>query len=592
MRQHERGPSDRGPGPASLRERAATLVVVAAVVVVLLQTLRMPLLYDDTSIIRDNPTIRGWGALLRVWSEPYWPTTGPDTLGLYRPLHVALLATVWNLTSGSPLAFHLYALVLACGTAVSVLWLLRRAADLAAALVCAAWFATHPLHVEAIASVSNSSELLVALFTVALARLFMHRAPDGAANNWGHALLAALAAAGALAAKESGLLALPVALLTAWGWRGSDEEHPPVRDLIRANRRALALACAAIACVLLARAMVLGAPVTRVSIAAQGLPEEAVPRLLAMMSLWPRIVEMLVWPARLSPYYGPSVFPADGVALALAGVTLVAALLGLAAREAVRGDRRPLVAVGRIALTYLPASNLLVPTGQILADRTLFGATLGAALALAWLVDRVSARLRRTAVVVAGLLAVVGGVTAMQYSLAWRSHRQLWTHLVHVAPAEHLGYKMLGMDARGRGDHERAVLLLQRAHGMAPADRQVRFELGQALYASGRFARAARMLAPLMRDGDASAEPALVALYLDAVGRSGGAEAVVRAARPLLRSASGATAALYTGLALERLGRAEHAESAYLAGLRGAPQDSALRMRAHALARDRALRVR
>ena len=61
----------------------------------------------------DNQVLRGWGALGRVWSQPYWPSDGVDALGLYRPLHIALLATVWNATGGSALWFHLYALSLA-----------------------------------------------------------------------------------------------------------------------------------------------------------------------------------------------------------------------------------------------------------------------------------------------------------------------------------------------------------------------------------------------------------------------------------------------------------------------------------------------
>ena len=39
----------------------------------MLPTLRGAFVYDDTTIIRDNATLRGWAALGRVWSEPYWP---------------------------------------------------------------------------------------------------------------------------------------------------------------------------------------------------------------------------------------------------------------------------------------------------------------------------------------------------------------------------------------------------------------------------------------------------------------------------------------------------------------------------------------
>ena len=148
-----------------------TLVLLALAITPLLPTLRAAFVYDDTTIIRDNLLLRGWGALGRVWSQPYWPSDGVDALGLYRPLHIALLATVWNATGGSALWFHLYALGLAALATVAVWWMVRRGTGAAAALVAAAWFATHPLHVEAVASVANTSELIVMLCIAGLVRV-------------------------------------------------------------------------------------------------------------------------------------------------------------------------------------------------------------------------------------------------------------------------------------------------------------------------------------------------------------------------------------------------------------------------------------
>ena len=103
---------------------AAALLVLS--IAPLLPTLRAPFVYDDTTIIRDNLVLRGWGALIRVWSQPYWPSEGVDGLGLYRPLHIALLATVWNASGGSARWMHLYALALAMSASLAVWWMLRR----------------------------------------------------------------------------------------------------------------------------------------------------------------------------------------------------------------------------------------------------------------------------------------------------------------------------------------------------------------------------------------------------------------------------------------------------------------------------------
>ncbi|HEY5441144.1 MAG TPA: hypothetical protein VIJ90_07695, partial [Gemmatimonadaceae bacterium] len=74
----------------------------------------------------------------------------------------------------------------------------------------------------------------------------------------------------------------------------------------------------------------------------------------------------------------------------------------------------------------------------------------------------------------------------------------------------------------------------------------------------------------------ARSERGFVALYLDAVGRAGGPDAVVRAATPLLHSETAPVAALFLGVAEEQRGNRVAAESAYVVGLRHSAGDSAL----------------
>ncbi|MEP6732370.1 MAG: hypothetical protein ABJE10_17115 [bacterium] len=570
---------------ARWRRPGEVFVLIVLAVAPLLPTLRAAFMYDDTSIIRDNVLIRGWGSLLHVWSQPYWPSDGVDALGLYRPFHIALLATVWNATGGSPRWMHIYALILAALTVLAVWWMLRRGVGAGAALVAAAWFGTQPLHVEAIASVANSSELLVVLCTVALVWTIgrIEPTPDDPSRDWMRAAAVGVLAAAALGAKESGLLSVPLAALTVWGWQRTQSAEP-IAAFARRNIRASLAALVGIAVVLLERIVVLGAPVSHASIAAQGLSNLNAPqRVEVMLSLWPRIAGMLAWPTDLAPFYGPTIIPAHRTGFALLSITIVVALAALCVTLARRGDRRPLVALGWVLLTYFPASNLVTATGQILSDRTLFGATVGAAFAIAWALNRLPQFGRRVAMVVITLVIVRGMLVSTSYAIAWRSHRSLWARLAESQPNEHLSYKLLGMDARARGDTARALSLLARAFQMAPMDRQIRFELGQAQYSAGKFGPAAFTLAPLLRDGDARAEPGFVALYLDAVGRASGAQAVVRAATPLLHSETATVAALYLGVALEQLGRPAAAESAYVVGLKRNAADSALIVRRAAL---------
>ncbi|HEV7992333.1 MAG TPA: glycosyltransferase family 39 protein [Gemmatimonadaceae bacterium] len=565
----------------SARVVLAVLLAIAALVA--LPTLHAGFVYDDTTIIRENPMLRGWSALANVWGSPYWPAQGADVSGLYRPLHVALLATVWNAGGGAPLAFHVYSIVL-YALVVALVWrLLRGGVGLAAAAAATLWFATQPLHVETFASAANSSELLVVVFTIALTFAIVRAVTATREPGWRAAVVVALLAAAAVLSKESGLLALPIAALTAWGWTSKRSDSLTAASTLpaprqpRASYRLWLAGVTAVAAALLARAAVLGAPVARVSIAAPGLDALALPeRIAAMMSLWPRIVAMLAWPTSLSPYYGPTLLPPHRTTLAtLAALALLATSI-IVVVLALRGERRPLVALGWVVLSYLPASNLLTATGQLIADRTLFGATVGVALAVGLVVDRLPRRAAAAAFALVALLSLRNGVESARYASDWSSHRTLWQRLVDSSPTEYRGYQLLGIDARERGDSTCALALLARAFAMEPRDRRTRFEYGQVLYATGRHALAAQLLAPLLRDGDVRREPTFVAMYLDAVGRSRGADGVVAAGSPLLRGEAAPTAALFVGAAHEQLGRAAAADSAYALGLRAAPRDTLL----------------
>jgi tetratricopeptide (TPR) repeat protein len=197
-------------------------------------------------------------------------------------------------------------------------------------------------------------------------------------------------------------------------------------------------------------------------------------------------------------------------------------------------------------------------------------------MVLAWAVDRVPRRARAALLLVCALAIGRDALASVRYAVAWSSHRTLWERLVEVSPAEYRGYQLLGIDARERGDLDHALPLLARAFAMEPRDRRVRFEYGQVLYATNRYPQAAQVLAPLLANEDVRAEPQFVAMYLDAVGRAHGAEAVVAEGAPLLRSPSAPIAAVFVGAAHEQLGRLAAADSVYGVGLRAAPRDSLL----------------
>ena len=229
-------------------------------------------------------------------------------------------------------------------------------------------------------------------------------------------------------------------------------------------------------------------------------------------------------------------------------------------------------------LTYLPASNLLTATGQLIADRTLFGATVGAALALGLVLDR-APRYARSRAGARRVLAIgpQHALASARYADAWSSHRTLWERLVEASPTEYRGYQLLGIDARERGDTARALPLLARAFAMEPRDaaRAVRVRAGAVRHRPLR-ARRRRCWRRSFATATCAASRSFVAMYLDAVGRARGAEAVVTAGTPLLRGEAASTARCTSARRTSSSADRPRPTPCMAIGLRAAPSDSLL----------------
>ena len=109
---------------------------------------------------------------------------------------------------------------------------------------------------------------------------------------------------------------------------------------------------------------------------------------------------------------------------------------------------------------FLPASNLLTPTGQILAERTLYLPSIGVAMLLGLALDRLvalSARLpdpRRALTLGAcpvALLILGGAWQTFETTAVWRSHASLFRQMIIADPEDYRGYWLFGMLERNSG---------------------------------------------------------------------------------------------------------------------------------------------
>jgi hypothetical protein len=439
---------------------------------------------DDHPIVVENQRLHGVRALGSALTEPYWPNT-PGRLGLYRPVTVATYAVEWDLWNGEPFGFHLVNVLLhAAVTGLVLLLLLEVGVGTLPAAAGAAVFAVHPVHVEAVANVVGRSELLAALFFLSACLLYRR-----ASREWAAAAGVAGLCLLSMGAKEVGVT-LPAAMLLL---------HPGGAARVLTGhhdrRRTYALCAVALSAYLFGRWAVTG-----VAVGADVAPwfwgEPGDVRLWTAVRLWPEYVRLMLFPASLSPDYGPGlIMPERSWAspLVLLGVLTGIAVAGAAV---VLRKRVPLVTLGVswFAVTVLPVSGLLFDNAFLLAERTLYLPSVGVALALAGVLEAMRARRKawlRTAVPAMAVFVLAGAARSWIQNPVWRDDEVLFEYLVRRHPESYRSRLELFSRLHAVGREQEALAHLAAAAALVPGHFNVRMEYGRQLFVRGRYAEAA-----------------------------------------------------------------------------------------------------
>ena len=420
------------------------VVAIAAAVAVAAASLGNGFAYDDVPLIVENARVT---TLLPPWEyigQAYWPSGG-----LYRPLTVWFMALLWKFGGGTPWIFHATNVALHALATGLVYMLARRVLGPPWAALAALLFAVHPVHVEAVANAVGVSELLCTALVLASVLTAMRGIADGftPARRLGVIGFGMLAAV----SKEQGFVTPALLLVTAM------VGAPPG---VQSARKVLPVAGAMAVLLLgllLLRASVLGGlagdePAAPLRALAPGA------RALVALGTVPEWTRLLLWPARLSFDYSPPGYP---VATTMGVIHVLAALLlGACAWLAwVSRVRAPAITLGIAwtAVALLPISNLILPTGILLAERTLYLASAGAMLAVAglseraarWIPSRVVARVALAAI---GAIVLVAAARSAGRARVWRDNDALLRQVEVEAPNNYRARRTLArhLDRQGR----------------------------------------------------------------------------------------------------------------------------------------------
>ena len=536
---------------------------------------------DDDTVIVKNELVRHLSAIWRAFAHPYWPEFTPA--GQYRPLAIASFAVDWAVSGGSPHWMHVMNVawhVLAC---VLVWRLLRDLVSPSGAVAGALFFALHPVHVEAIANTVGRCDVMAAAFVVGA--VLAHRR-----GSW----LAVPLYAAALASKESGAVFLGLAaandVILGAMETGTGGTIVPCRGRALWRRRwplyagYLGVAAAyAVALAIVFRDRPL------VDIAPSWFHATALDRWLTEARVVPEYVRLMLAPMTLRIEYSPRVIDVAHHLSPLVVEGLLIIVIALVCL-AYAWRRAPIAAFGLawFAIAISPVSNILFASGVVLAERTLYLPSVGAAALVAWAAAGVAQWIAARPAVgqpTPGLRrVVVGGGCALLMLFAVRT----WTRTAIWHDDKRLLLSSLLTEPESYRTHLRAALILGYRKDWAGAQRE--YAIARTLYPDDPYVyEAAAMvadgqdqyaLADQLYDSASAVMPGIGVIYLRQARlrfRAGDYAGAIQSARTAYLASPDSVVALnvLTGAA-QHLDDFASAEWAFRRGLADHPRDASL----------------
>lgn len=398
------------------RNELKWLIPIAVVcLLVFANSLTGEFVYDDTRQILRNTLIQDGSLWWKALRSDVWAFKGDGTQAAsnyWRPTFTLLNILSFRVYGINPMGWHVINVLLHTYVSLLAYLLLRRWQFSAVlAFVIAIIFAVHPVHVESVAWIAGSPDLLFSIFL--LGSLWFATSYRTSRSNK-DLLLTILLYAGALGSKEIGILCLPIYYFLLTG--ESDGEEARASSL---NTPLLALATVAVAYFII-RMSIIGA-IARP-------PDDAVALFDAVMSV-PQMfffyLKQIFAPLFVAINYPitpvKEISGMNFIVPLLVSIAVIAGILYLA-----RSSKQARLAAAIFLVPLIPAMNATAfPSEQIVHDRYLYLPLLGALMLLVPLAGKVMSE--RNLLIAGGVFALMFGIQTVRYNFAWADELSLWT---------------------------------------------------------------------------------------------------------------------------------------------------------------------
>ena len=448
-----------------------------------------PFLFDDVRVIIQQPELNELSNWKDVLAATWWPE------GLYRPVTRLSIALDWTLSDGNPHYFHAVNVALHAMAIILVFLVVRVPLGTVGATAAALLFAAHPVHVEAVANVVGRAEVLATLFSLSAVLLYhwdgvLAEARDVSWRRWvaSFGTLASLVLG--VASKESALAIPGILIMVDW-LDGAGSDKPMATGVRRHAVLWFGSVVLSVAWVML-RATVIGDYAG--DFPGPGLyGQDFWGRMWVMAPVVLQYLRLFVFPYHLSADYSPNHLPAvpSPTVLGLLGLAALAACFAGALRVR-RSTPVITFALAWIGGTLLIVSNLIVPSGVLLAERSMYLPSVGVVLIAGWIVERTVSRWSRATAAVLVVVLALGVTRTVTRVQVWRDADIFYLKLVEHARGSFRSQWTAGMIFYDRGNREEGERLLRGAINTYPLFANVYFDLGRRLQEDGRWLEAAQ----------------------------------------------------------------------------------------------------
>jgi protein O-mannosyl-transferase len=482
-------------------------LVVLLSVLPYLPCLGFGFVYDDDAQILQNPLLDSWRSLPSFFTHQSWSFLYPATIAnYYRPMFLIWLSLNRHLFALQPAGWHFASICLHAAIA-GLLFLLfqRHGFPPWIAFASALYFGLHSAHIESVAWISGSTDLLACLGML-VSLLLWWRSIES--RSLPLLLASLLAYCFALLSKETSIVFPFIIFTYAWLFPpipGADAKGHSFAD---AFRKTVPVALTA-AFFLVLRSFVLGAAHGSGFTIPVGSSIASAPLLLLFY------FRHLLWPAPLSLFYDLYPVQSFGWSSFWFPLIIITSLLVLFICFAYRWhDRSTPAACAWLLFPLAPVLLFsLFPANDMAHDRYLYIPSIGAAfflaIALRVLVSFGQLTPRHLLLPLSAVLALLASSTLLQLH-PWKDDFSLYKHACSLAPNNSIACNNLAVAFIGHGEYSlaRSVLVpvLQRDPNFALANAN----MGTASYHLGDFPAAEQYLRRAI-----SLNPASPRQYLD-----------------------------------------------------------------------------